>query len=111
MCRARRGGPRTPSRPTYANLDCAFVENALIFVVLKIGRARAPLGKPFTTTLIAIYTKKVYNIQCVPKLKMGGCCESLAAGRPKFPKKKGGNENAFFCGKLVNRMNYCVVAV
>ena len=29
MCRARRGGPRTPSTTTDANLDCAFVENAL----------------------------------------------------------------------------------
>ena len=29
MCRARRGGPRTPSRTSDANLDCAFVENAL----------------------------------------------------------------------------------
>ena len=27
--RARRGGPRTPSTTTDANLDCAFVENAL----------------------------------------------------------------------------------
>ena len=33
VCCARRGGPRTLSRPTYANLDCAFVENALLFVV------------------------------------------------------------------------------
>ena len=29
VCRARRGGPRTPSTTTDANLDCAFVENAL----------------------------------------------------------------------------------
>ena len=28
--RARCGGPRTPSTTTDANLDCAFVENALI---------------------------------------------------------------------------------
>ena len=31
VCRARRGGPRTPSTTTDANLDCAFVENALIY--------------------------------------------------------------------------------
>ena len=31
-CRARRGGPRTPSRTTDANFDCTFVENALLFV-------------------------------------------------------------------------------
>ena len=35
MCRARRGGPRTPSRTTDANLDCTFVENALVFVAPK----------------------------------------------------------------------------
>ena len=29
VCRARRGGPRTPSTTTDANLDCTFVENAL----------------------------------------------------------------------------------
>ena len=38
MCRARRGGPRTPSTTTDANLDCAFVGIALLFVVLEIGR-------------------------------------------------------------------------
>ena len=27
MCRDRRGGPRTPSRTTDANLDCVFVKN------------------------------------------------------------------------------------
>ena len=36
--------PRTRSRTTDANLDCAFVENALVFVVPKIGRTRAPFG-------------------------------------------------------------------
>ena len=29
VCRARRGGPRTPSTTTDANLDCAFVKNTL----------------------------------------------------------------------------------
>ena len=32
MCRARRGGPRTPSTTTDANLDCAFVEKALFYI-------------------------------------------------------------------------------
>ena len=41
MWRARRRGPRTLSRITDANLDCAFVENAL-----KIGRALAPPVRP-----------------------------------------------------------------
>ena len=31
VCRARRGGPRTPSITTDTNLDCAFVENALFY--------------------------------------------------------------------------------
>ena len=31
VCRARRGCPRTPSTTTGANLDCAFVETALIY--------------------------------------------------------------------------------
>ena len=31
VCRARRRGPRTPSRTTDANLDCVFVENKLIY--------------------------------------------------------------------------------
>ena len=43
MFRARRGGPRTPSITTDANLDRTFVENTLVFVALKIGRAPAPL--------------------------------------------------------------------
>ena len=38
---------RTASRTTEANFDCAFVENALVFVVPDIGRARAPLNPPF----------------------------------------------------------------
>ena len=35
----RRGGPAALSRTTGANLDCAFVENALDCVILKIARA------------------------------------------------------------------------
>ena len=40
------GVPRHRSRTTYANLDCVFVENALIFGVSKIDRAQAPLPPP-----------------------------------------------------------------
>ena len=36
------GGDVTPD----ANLDCTFVENALVFVALKIERARAPPVRP-----------------------------------------------------------------
>ena len=37
MCRARPGCPGTLSRTTDASLNCAFVENTLVFVVSKIG--------------------------------------------------------------------------
>ena len=54
MCRARRRGPRTPTRTTDANLDCAFVENTIVFVVQKIGRARAPFGPPWVPDIVAL---------------------------------------------------------
>ena len=44
MWRGSRGVHRTLSKSADANLDCAFVENALLFVVLKFGRALAPLS-------------------------------------------------------------------
>ena len=44
VCRARCGGPRTPSRTTDANLDSAFVKNAFVLNVLKVWGARAPMG-------------------------------------------------------------------
>ena len=34
VCHARHGGPRTPSKTTDANLDCAFVMNALVYTDL-----------------------------------------------------------------------------
>ena len=43
VCRARRGGPRTPSKIADANLDCAFVENALFYTdpwLWKVNRIR-----------------------------------------------------------------------
>ena len=46
MCRARRGGPRTPSTTTDANLDYAFVENALFLhqsLIVKIQPNRIEL--------------------------------------------------------------------
>ena len=39
--RTLSGVPQTPT--TYANLDCAFIENPLVFIVQIIGRARSPL--------------------------------------------------------------------
>ena len=37
------------SRPTEANLDCAFVKNTLVFVVLKNKGSPGPHWPPFTT--------------------------------------------------------------
>ena len=39
MWRARRGGPRTPSPTTDANLDCAFVQNALVSPILDFEKS------------------------------------------------------------------------
>ena len=36
------GFPRTASTTTDTNLDCVFVENALLFVALKIGKGLPP---------------------------------------------------------------------
>ena len=38
-----RGGPQTLSTTTDANLECAFVENALVFIDREIQRAQPPL--------------------------------------------------------------------
>ena len=35
MCRARCGGPRTPSTTTDANLDCGFVEDGFFTATLE----------------------------------------------------------------------------
>ena len=59
MWHARPGGPRTPSKTADANLDCAFVENALVFVAPKIGRAWARLAPLFGTIhLLSMTTSK-----------------------------------------------------
>ena len=39
VCPAMRGGPRTPSTTTDANLDCAFVENALFTLILNCEKS------------------------------------------------------------------------
>ena len=52
VCHARRGGPRTASRTIDANLDCAFIKNALVFVASKIGRA---LSAPPTRTHLKLF--------------------------------------------------------
>ena len=44
MWHARRGGPETPLRTTFANLDCEFVKNAL-FLLFQV------LGAPFMNPL------------------------------------------------------------
>ena len=53
VCLARRGGPMTQSTTADANLDCAFVENALVFAVPNIGGA--PLSLPLFTTYPTSY--------------------------------------------------------
>ena len=46
LCCARRRGPWTALKTTEATLDCPFVENGLVFIIPKIGGARAPLAPP-----------------------------------------------------------------
>ena len=46
MCRAGSGGPSTLSRTTDANLDCAFVENALFLLLQKLEGLGLPLASP-----------------------------------------------------------------
>ena len=46
VCLAKRPGPRTPSRTTDTNLDCALVENALVLGCSKYWGAWASLGPP-----------------------------------------------------------------
>ena len=41
-----REGPRTPSRTADENLDFAFIGNALVFVVIKIGWTGPPCNPP-----------------------------------------------------------------
>ena len=66
-----RGGPRTLSRTTDTNLDCAFVENVLSFVALKIGWAWAhlvPLSAPLlrrTLVGLTLQTKNQMGIICI----------------------------------------------
>ena len=66
MCRARRGGPRTLSRTTDANLDCAFVENALVFVIPKIGCAWTPPICPLYDKALMLQIKETggWNLIC-----------------------------------------------
>ena len=46
VCHARRRGPKTLLRITDTNFDCAFVENAHVFIDPKIAWAWASLGHP-----------------------------------------------------------------
>ena len=62
-----RGGPRTPSRTTDTNLVFAFVENVLMFVALKIGRAwppRSPLPRRALVGL-TLQTKNQMGMVCI----------------------------------------------
>ena len=72
VCRARRGGPRTRSRTADANLDCASVKKALVFVAPKIWRARAPLAAP--SLLLVTFSPLLAQHQVH---WMGGQCATL----------------------------------
>ena len=54
MWSARHGGPRTLSRSIDANLDCAFVENELLYVALKMGRPPPGYLLWYTILLISL---------------------------------------------------------
>ena len=53
MCRTRRGGPRTPPTTTDANLDCAYVENALVFDVPIVARPEMPESNPSSAPIMS----------------------------------------------------------
>ena len=57
------GCPKKASRTTDTNLDCAFVEKALVFVVLKIGGDRALLPPSFYDPLL--YRVAIFAYLCV----------------------------------------------
>ena len=71
MCRARRGGPRTPS--TFdANLDCAFVENALfshLSLILKSQQNRIELVTRPAISTRKILTDIIENEKCFYKVR------------------------------------------
>ena len=78
MLRARCGGTRTLSRTTDANLDCALVENALLFVALKIGRALPPLSTSLVNiALIDYFQNGVSSISEVFELSLALFIELL----------------------------------
>ena len=72
-----------------ANLDCAFVENAVVFGALKIGRARAPLDRP--ELLPVVHKEKLFR-ECgsfelahpVSGPRSPGAGHPVPSGRP-FP--------------------------
>ena len=72
MCRARRGGPRTPSRTADTSLDCANFKNALLFSVPKIESARAPVAHlydPSLSKLNDLYALIDNDVPCFQTLK------------------------------------------
>ena len=58
--RARRGGPRIPSTTTDANLDCAFVENALYFID-PLEFTKKPGGPKIIPTIFLTADSKTEN--------------------------------------------------
>ena len=56
-------GPRTATRITDGNLDCAFVGSEIVFVVPKIMMPRPPLAPSGAFLLVAILQKVTYSIR------------------------------------------------
>ena len=61
MCTARRGGPRTLSRTTGANYDCAFVKNTLLHQSLIVKSQKKKVGlviRPGLTSVRVILLRR-----------------------------------------------------
>ena len=78
MCCTRRGGPRTPSTTTDANLDCAFVENALFLhrsLILKSHQNRIELvTRPATRLPVLPPRGEVVQLRIEPVAPQCGLC-------------------------------------
>ena len=87
VCCARRGGPRTPSTTIDANLDCAFVENALFNTdpwLWKANRIELSLWPylypPNHTYVILVCCQSCWGC-CKSGIQPGKGCHGLALER------------------------------
>ena len=94
VCCARRRSPRTSSRKTDANSDCALVENIFLFVVPNIGGPGPPLRPPWKYALNGKYVHShlvaimsVNRISRVSSLLLNGKVRLLFTTAPHhYPK-------------------------